>query len=101
MKTYELMAIIKTTLDTEEVDEIVAKIEDTIKNYKGEVVETDKIGRKKLAYEVQNYRDGFFVVMTMKLPAEKVADFKKQLRLNDNIVRTMFVTIDEKQLAAK
>ncbi len=91
MKTYELLAIIKPTMDQEEVDKVIEKIEETIKGFKGNVVSTDKMGRKKLAFEVANFRDGFFVAQKLQLPADKVVDFKRQLKLNDNVIRTMFV----------
>lgn len=78
-------------MDQEEVDKVIEKIEETIKGFKGNVVSTDKMGRKKLAFEVANFRDGFFVAQKLQLPADKVVDFKRQLKLNDNVIRTMFV----------
>ena len=91
MKTYELLTIFKPNLDAEEVDKLIAKINDTIVEFGGNVDSIDKIGRKKLAYNVQNFRDGFFATLVLSLPAEKVAEFKRQLRLSDNILRTMFM----------
>lgn len=91
MKTYELLTIFKPNLDAEEVDKLIAKINDTIVEFGGKVDSIDKIGRKKLAYDVQNFRDGFFATLVLSLPAEKVAEFKRQLRLSDNILRTMFM----------
>ncbi len=91
MKTYELLTIIKPTLDQEESDKIIEKIEETVKSYKGKVVSTDKMGRKRLAFEVATFKDGYFSTITFELPEEKVADLKRQLRLNESIIRTMFV----------
>ena len=96
MKTYELLTIFKPNLDAEEVDKLIAKINDTIVESGGKVDSIDKIGRKKLAYDVQNFRDGFFATLVLSLPAEKVAEFKRQLRLSDNILRTMFMEANEK-----
>ncbi len=91
VKKYELLTIIKPNMDAEEADKIIAKIEDTVKNLGGNVYETDKMGRKKLAHDIQNFRDGHFSTQKMELPEDKVADFKRQLRLNDNILRIMFM----------
>lgn len=96
MKTYELMTIFKPNLDAEEVDKLIEKIGSIIVDFGGKVESTDKVGRKKLAYEIQNFRDGYFSTSVLSLPAEKVAEFKRQLRLNDNILRTMFMEISEK-----
>ena len=59
MKNYELMTIFKPNLDGEEVDKIIEKINAVITEFGGNIVSMDKSGRKKLAYEIQNFRDGF------------------------------------------
>ena len=91
MKNYELMVIFKPNLDAEEVDKAIEKLESTVNEFGGSVVSTEKSGRKKLAYDIQNFRDGFFATTILALPADKVAEFKRQLRLTDSILRTMFV----------
>lgn len=96
MRNYELMTIFKPNLDAEEVDKLIGKIDSIITDFGGKVESTDKVGRKKLAYEIQNFRDGFFATTILALPADKVAEFKRQLRLNDNILRTMFMEVAEK-----
>ncbi len=98
MKTYELLAVFKPNLDAEEVDKQIASLNEIITGFGGNVESTDKTGRKKLAYDIQNFRDGFFVTMILALPADKVAEFKRQLRLNDNLLRTMFMEVSKKQL---
>ncbi len=91
MKTYELLTVFKPNLDAEEVDKLIAKLGENIAAFSGKVESTDKTGRKKLAYDIENFRDGFFATTTLTLPADKVAEFKRQLKLNDNIIRTMFM----------
>lgn len=91
MKRYELLTIIKPNMDAEEADKIIAKIEETVKNLGGNVFETERMGRKKLAHDIQNFRDGHFAAQKLELPEDKVVDFKRQLRLNDNILRIMFL----------
>jgi small subunit ribosomal protein S6 len=96
MKNYELLTIFKPNLDTEEVDKIVSKLDELIVSFGGKVESSEKIGRKKLAYDIQNFRDGFFYTSILSLPADKVAEFRRQLRLNDSILRTMFMEAAEK-----
>jgi len=96
MKTYELLAIFKPNLDAEEIDKAIESISSKVTEFGGNVDSTDKTGRKKLAYDIQNFRDGFFTTMVLSLPAEQVAEFKRQLRLNDNILRTMFMETSAK-----
>ena len=96
MKKYELLTILKANLDTDEIDKVIEKIDSDMVELGGKVVSRDKIGRKKLAYSIQKTKDGFFVNTIINLPAEKVADFKRVLKLNDNVLRTMFLEVSEK-----
>lgn len=96
MKKYELLTIFKPNLDAEEVDKLIEKIGSVISDFGGSVESVDKAGRKKLAYDIQKFRDGYFSTTILSIPADKIAEFKRQLRLNDNILRTMFVEVSEK-----
>lgn len=95
MKQYELLVVYKPNTDAEEVDKLLTKLTSDVEALKGTVDSVDKIGRKKLAYEINNFRDGFFANVVLSLSEDKVADFKRQLRLNDNILRTMFLVADK------
>lgn len=91
MRKYELLATIKPNLDNDEADKVIAKIEESVSSLGGNVIDTDKMGRKKLAYDVQGFRDGFITVLTINLEPDKIVEFKRQLKLNENVIRTMFV----------
>ncbi|HIS74708.1 TPA: 30S ribosomal protein S6 [Candidatus Galligastranaerophilus intestinavium] len=91
MKKYELLATIKPNLDNDEADKVIAKIEESVSSLGGSVINTDKMGRKKLAYDVKGFRDGFMAVLKINLDADKVVEFKRQLKLNENVIRTMFI----------
>ena len=96
MKNYELLTVLKPSLDSEELDKVVDKISEEIKSYKGSVSSVDKMGRKKLAYDVQGYRDGFFTTMVVSVPAESIVEFKRNLKLNENVLRFMFMEVAKK-----
>ena len=96
MKNYELLAIFKPSLDSEELDKLVDKITEEVKSYKGSVSSVDKMGRKKLAYDVQGYRDGFFTNIVLSIPGESVVEFKRNLKLNENVLRFMFMEESKK-----
>ena len=99
MKNYELLAIFKPSLDSEELDKLVDKITEEVKSYKGSVSSVDKMGRKKLAYDVQGYRDGFFTNILLSIPGESVVEFKRNLKLNENVLRFMFMEESKKAQA--
>ena len=96
MKNYELLTVFKPSLDAEELDKAVEKIAEEIKASNGSVESVDKMGRKKLAYDVQGYRDGYFTNLIVSLPAEAIVEFKRNLKLNDNVLRFMFMEASKK-----
>lgn len=91
MKNYELLTVFKPNLDAEEVDKAIETLGKLVADANGKVESTDKTGRKKLAYDVQNFRDGFFVTSVINMPEESIVEFRRQLKLNDNILRTMLL----------
>ena len=95
MRTYELLSIIKPNIDSEEYDKFVAKIEETIVSLGGKVTSTDKMGRKKLSYDIKDFRDGYFAVHNFEMEPEQVSKFNRQLRLNENILRIMLLENSE------
>lgn len=98
MKNYELLTVFKPNLDAEEVDKILAKIEETVVGFEGKVISVDRIGRKKLAFDIQKFRDGFFATQVLTIPADKIVSFKRQLKLNDNILRIMFLDLSKSKV---
>ena len=92
MKKYDLFTIIKPNLDNDEADKVVSRTEEIVKSLGGEVDTVDKIGRKKLAYEVGGFTDGYMVSQVISVPADKITELKRQLKLNDSIIRMMFTT---------
>lgn len=96
MKKYELLTILKPNLDNDEVDKAIEKIDSDLSELGGKVESRDKMGRRKLAYDIKKSRDGFFVNTIISMPEEKVAEFRRALKLNDNVLRVMFLDVTEK-----
>lgn len=90
MKKYDLFTIIKPNLDNDEADKVVSRVEEIIKNLGGDIVSCDKMGRKKLAYEIAGFTDGFMVNQVVSVPADKIVELKRQLKLNESVIRVMF-----------
>lgn len=87
------MVIVKPNIDSEETDKVLDKISENISELGGKVVETEKTGRKKLAYEVKGFRDGFFATIKLELEPSQVSKFTRQLSLNEAVLRTMFLEL--------
>ena len=91
MKSYELFTIIKPNLDVEEVEKLIEKLGGYVTSLGGKVGRVEKLGRRKLAYCVDKFRDGYFVNQIVTIPAQNISELKTQMKHNENILRTMFM----------
>ena len=91
MKQYELLTIFRPNLDTDEIEKLIEKFDESLSALDVKVVSRDKIGRKKLAYDINNFRDGYFVNQVVTIPAKNISELKTQMKHNENILRTMFM----------
>jgi small subunit ribosomal protein S6 len=93
------MYIIKPTLDEDSIDAVAKKIDDQIAGIKGAVEKTEKRGRKRLAYEVKDFKDGFYVLTTFQADPSQITELERLLKLNDDVIRHLIVRLDEEALA--
>lgn len=86
MRKYELMYIIRPDVEQENVQAIVDKFNGIIGNG-GEVTKTDLIGKRRLAYEINKLRDGFYVLVNFNASPEVVAELDRVLKITDEVIR--------------
>jgi len=97
-KNYEAVFIIRPNLDEDAVDRTVATVEEFVKAQGGKIDSIDKKGRKRLAYEVDKMRDGYYVVMNYTAKPESVAPFKRMMTLSEDIMRSLIVYLDPSEV---
>jgi small subunit ribosomal protein S6 len=100
MRLYETIFIASPTLTDEQSDELVKHFEGVIAEQGGELLKTDKWGRKKLAYEVQRYSEGYYTLFQMNAGPKLVAELERRFRNNDAVIKFLSVRLDAQQKAA-
>lgn len=93
-REYELMYIVRPELDDEGVNAAVASVASLIEGNGGEVVRTTVWGKRRLAYEVQRLRDGYYVILNVQLDPAKVSDIERALRIHETVFRHLLVAAD-------
>jgi len=90
-RIYELMILVKPVeegLYKEINDWVVEKI----KSFGGELLEPiDEWGKRKLAYPVEKFKEGYYTVFLFALPPENLEEFKHLLKINGDILRFMLL----------
>lgn len=100
MRRYETIFIASPTLTDEQSDELVKQFEGIIAEQGGELLKTDKWGRKKLAYEVQKFSEGYYTLFEMNAGPDLIAELERRFRNNDAVIKYLSVRMDEAEKAA-
>jgi small subunit ribosomal protein S6 len=97
MRVYEELFILKPDTVEEDVDGFVEQIQHVITDGKGTIDKTDKWGVRKLAYRVQKYNEGLYVLIQFSSTPDLVKEVERRLRVADSVIKFITVRIDEKQ----
>jgi small subunit ribosomal protein S6 len=95
MRHYEMVYIVNPNLDTDSLNEVVAKFSDIITKLKGYVLKVNEWGKKKLAYEVKQFDKGYYVVCDFCGDAKTVNELERNLKLDDRVLKYITVKIDD------
>lgn len=96
MRQYELVFIIKPELDEEANEALIARVRGIAETNGAEIAKLEKWGKRRLAYEIKDYNEGFYVIMNFKGDAAVAAELDRILKITENILRYMIVREDEK-----
>jgi small subunit ribosomal protein S6 len=92
---YEVTYILRPSLEETEVDERANALAEDVKARGGELVgELEKMGKRRLAYEIDDVREGYYVVMKFRSEADGAKELERRMRLNDAILRALVIRLD-------
>lgn len=94
MNKYESVIIIKPNLEEGEIEGIVTEITDLI-NKDGEVTKVEKMGVKKLAYEIRKNKEGYYIIFYFEANPSIITELERHYRINENIMKFITVRHDE------
>ena len=100
MRRYETIFIASPTLTDEQAEELVRQFEGIIAEQGGELLKTERWGRKKLAYEVQKFSEGYYTLFDMNAGPTLIAELERRFRNHDSVIKYLSVRMDEQTKAA-
>lgn len=95
MNKYEMMFIVKATMESENVKATAESIKKLVTDLKGNVVEYKELGEKKLAYPIKKELNGYYFVMQFEATKEAEAELSRKAGLDENVLRHLIVKLDE------
>ena len=96
-RLYEVMYIVRPDAADEEIDKLIAGFESTVTNGGGVVKNSEKWGRRKLAYTVRKFNDGFYILLTVEANGAVVAELERRLRVTEPVIKFITVRMDEEE----
>ena len=97
MKQYETMYIIKSTLDEAQKAALMEELHGIVLSHNGTIDKVEDWGLKDFAYEIDNMKKGYYVIVTYSTEVEGLNEFKRLIGLNPNVVRSMTISQEERE----
>ena len=95
MRNYEIMFIVNPNSTEEEVDKINGQIEGIITSGGGKIEKIEKMGKRRLAYDVDKQREGHYVLFVIAANGDIIKECERRLRVTDPVIKYITVRTDE------
>ena len=96
MNKYELCVVVSAKIEDEERAQVVDKCKALVERFGGTITEVDEWGKKRLAYEIQKMKEGFYYFIAFEAETSAPAEIERRIRIMDNVLRYLIVKQDEK-----
>ena len=95
MNKYEMMFIVKATMEESSVKAAAENVKKLAESLKAEVESFKEMGQKKLAYPIKKEISGYYFVMTMTASKEAIKEVNRKMSIDENVIRHLIIKLDE------
>ena len=96
-RSYEVMFIVRPDIEEAELDKLIESFSGNVTSGGGEVKSVEKMGRRRLAYTVRKFNDGFYVLLTIAAQGALVGEIERRLRVSEQVIKFITVRMDEEE----
>jgi small subunit ribosomal protein S6 len=93
MRLYETIFIIQPELNEEDAEEHIKRVENLVTRLGGEILKTERWGKKRLAYEIDKHRYGYYVLLRIRGDSAILPELERHYRLTEGIIRSMVISL--------
>ena len=97
MKLYETAFLIVPNLSEEETEQFIQQMSEVVTKKKGKMVNINKWGKRKLAYQIQKFEDAFYVFFLYEGSPDIPSELERRFKQDENVIRYLTVKKDEKE----
>ena len=96
MRTYEIMYIVRPNIEEDAKKAVVERFNGILASEGSEVLEEKDCGKRRLAYEINDFKEGFYNIVRIKTDNNKSTDeFQRLAKINDDIIRYIVIREDQ------
>ncbi len=96
-RTYEIMFIVRPDVEEADLDKLIEGFQKNVTDGGGEIRSTEKMGRRRLAYTVRKFNDGFYVLLNIAAPGQLITEVERRLRVSEPVIKFITVRMDEEE----
>lgn len=96
MTKYELAVVVSAKLEEEDRAKVVEKVKALIERFGGQITNVDDCGKKRLAYEIQKMKEGYYYFIQFDAETSAPEEIESRMRIMDGVIRYLCVKQDEK-----
>jgi small subunit ribosomal protein S6 len=93
MELYETIYIIHPELNEEDIEEHIKRVENLVTRLGGEILKTERWGKKRLAYEVNKHRYGYYVLLRLRGNPTILPELERHYRLTEGIIKSLVIRL--------
>ena len=95
MALYEHVYLARPDLSAQQVEELTAQYKGVIEQMGGKIAKNEYWGVKSLSYRIRKNRKAHFTLLNIEAPSAAVTEIERQQRINEDVLRTLTVRVDE------
>lgn len=96
-RTYEIMFIVRPDVEEADLDKLIEGFSANVTNGGGEVKSVEKMGRRRLAYTVRKFNDGFYILLNVAAAGSLITEIERRLRVSEQVIKFITVRMDEEE----
>ena len=94
MNKYESIFVLSALLEDEKIQEIIAKVK-TLVETSGQLEKVDECGKKRLAYEIDDQKEGYYTLMQFSAASEFPAELERIYKITEGVLKYLIIRLDE------
>jgi small subunit ribosomal protein S6 len=91
------MFIVRPDLADEDIDRLISNLESSVTASGGTVKNTEKMGKRRLAYVVRKFNEGNYLLLTVAGTGQMVHELERRLRVSEPVIKFITVRVDEEE----